>query len=244
MGIWKIFTGILFLNLLSFALQIEYQNKGVELTVPKKSIVTIELPCRIKALFTNDLVQSDYNENALFVSVGEVPTSVGVSCEKDGVYRSYSFYFFPTTSGDVFFRVKDPALEQLVVSKEKKINSSAEDILDTARYAMKNILKGQLPQGFSQIDYKNTETIRGFKVSTEKVYLSSNLIAYVVNIENTGYIQKQLTEDTLFTDNTVMVWLEKKGYIKHGEKVKGVIIKTRGKPQEEDSNTPVVIPYK
>jgi hypothetical protein len=103
MGAIKVFAGILLLSV-AFSKEIVWQNRAFELRVPKRSVVAIEFPCNVKSVFTNDLVQADYNKNTVFVSIGTVPTSVGVSCEKEGVYRGYSFYFFLPLVGMYFLR--------------------------------------------------------------------------------------------------------------------------------------------
>ncbi len=103
MGGIKVFAGILLLSV-AFGKEIEWLNRTIELKVPKKSVVAIEFPCNIKSVFTNDLVQADYNKNTVFVSIGTVPTSVGVSCEKEGIYRGYSFFFSPRLVEMCFLR--------------------------------------------------------------------------------------------------------------------------------------------
>jgi hypothetical protein len=243
MGGVKAFTGILLLSV-AFSKEIEWQHRAFELKVPKKSVVAIEFPCNVKSVFTNDLVQADYNKNTVFISVGTVPTSVGVSCEKEGVYRGYSFYLFPTTGGDVFFKVRDPKLESLVVSKEKEIDTSKEELLTLSRYVLRSLLRGELPQGFYEVEYQDTYKVGHFTVYVERAVVGKNLIAKVLKLKPEGYIQKKLTEDMLFEKNTVLVWLEKTGYIKSGEEVKGIIIKTRGTAKGTDPSEMQVIPFR
>jgi len=243
MGVIKTFAGILLLSI-AFGREIEWQNRTFELKVPKKSVVAIEFPCNVKSVFTNDLVEADYNKNTVFISIGTVPTSVGVSCEKEGIYRGYSFYFFPTSGGDVFFKVKDPKLERLVVSKEKEIDTSKEELLTLSRYVLRSLLRGELPQGFYEVDFQDTYRVGSFKVYVERAVVGRDLIAKVVKLKPEGYIQKKLTEDILFEKGTVLVWLEKTGYIKSGEEVKGIIIKTRGPAKETDPSKMQVIPYR
>jgi hypothetical protein len=243
MGGIKVFAGILLLSV-AFAKEIEWQNRAFELKVPKKSVVAIEFPCKVKSVFANDLVQADYNQNSVFVSIGTVPTSVGVSCEKEGIYRGYSFYFFPTTGGDVFFKVRDHQLESLVVSKEKEIDTSKEELLTLSRYVLRSLLRGELPQGFYEVDYQDTYRVGDFTVYVEKAVVGKDLMAMVVKLKPEGYIQKKLTEDMLFEKNTVLVWLEKTGYIKSKEEVKGIIIKTRGTAKESDPSGTQVIPFR
>uniref|UniRef100_A0A7C5WZN1 Uncharacterized protein n=1 Tax=Thermocrinis ruber TaxID=75906 RepID=A0A7C5WZN1_9AQUI len=243
MGGVKVLAGVLLLSV-ALGKEIEWQNRTFELKVPKKSVVAIEFPCNVKSVFTNDLVQADYNKNTVFVSVGTVPTSVGVSCEKEGVYRGYSFYFFPTTGGDVFFKVRDPKLESLVVSKEKDIDTSKEELLSLSRYVLRSLLRGELPQGFYETDYQETYRVGDFIVVVQKAVVGKDLTALVVKLKPEGYIQKKLTEDMLFEKNTVLVWLEKTGYIKSGEEVQGIIIKTRGNAKETNPSEMQVIPFK
>jgi hypothetical protein len=243
MGKIKAFAGILLLSV-AFGKEIEWQNRAFELKVPRKSVIAIEFPCNVKSVFTNDLVQADYNKNTVFVSIGTVPTSVGVSCEKDGVYRGYSFYFFPTTGGDVFFKVRDPKLESLVVSKEKEIDASKEELLTLSRYVLRSLLRGELPQGFYEADFQDTYKVGNFTVYVERAVVGKDLIAKVIKLKPEGYIQKKLTEDMLFEKGTVLVWLEKTGYIKSGEVVKGIIIKTRGTAKETDPSQMQVIPFR
>jgi hypothetical protein len=243
MGGIKVFAGILLLSV-AFGKEIEWRNRAFELRVPKKSVVAIEFPCNVKGVFANDLVQADYNKNTVFVSIGTVPTSVGVSCEKEGVYRGYSFYFFPTTGGDVFFKVRDPKLESLVVSKEKDIDTSKEELLALSRYVLRSLLRGELPQGFYETEFQGTYRLGSFTVYVERAVVGKDLIAKVLRVKPEGYIQKKLTEDMLFGKNTVLVWLEKTGYIKSGEEVKGIIIKTRGTAKETDPSEKQVIPFR
>jgi len=243
MGGIKVFAGILLLSV-AFGKEIEWQNRAFELKVPKKSVVAIEFPCNVKSVFTNDLVQADYNKNTVFISIGTVPTSVGVSCEKEGVYRGYSFYFFPATGGDVFFKVRDPKLESLVVSKEREIDTTKEEILSLSRYVLRSLLKGELPQGFYEVDFQDTYKVGDFTVYVERAVVGKDLVAKIVKLKPEGYIQKKLTEDMLFEKNTTLVWLEKTGYIKSGEEVKGIIIQTRGSAKETDPSEMQVIPFK
>jgi len=243
MGNIKVFAGILLLSV-AFGKEIEWQNRAFELKVPKKSVVAIEFPCNVKSVFTNDLVQADYNKNTVFISIGTVPTSVGVSCEKEGVYRGYSFYFFPATGGDVFFKVRDPKLESLVVSKEREIDTTKEEILSLSRYVLRSLLKGELPQGFYEVDFQDTYKVGDFTVYVERAVVGKDLVAKIVKLKPEGYIQKKLTEDMLFEKNTTLVWLEKTGYIKSGEEVKGIIIQTRGSAKETDPSEMQVIPFK
>jgi hypothetical protein len=243
MGGIKVFAGILLLSV-AFGKEIEWQNRAFELKVPKKSVVAVEFPCNVKGVFVNDLVQADYNKNTVFISIGTVPTSVGVSCEKEGVYRGYSFYFFPATGGDVFFKVKDPKLENLAVSKEKDIDTSKEEILSLSRYVLRSLLRGELPQGFYEVDFQDTYKVGDFTVYVERAVVGKDLIAKIVKLKPEGYIQKKLTEDMLFEKNTTLVWLEKTGYIKSGEEVKGIIIQTRGKTKETAPDEMQVIPFK
>jgi len=195
-------------------------------------------------VFANDLVQADYNKNTVFVSIGTVPTSVGVSCEKEGVYRGYSFYFFPTTGGDVFFKVRDPKLESLVVSKEKDLDTSKEELLTLSRYVLRSLLRGELPQGFYEADFQDTYKVGDFTVYVQRAVVGKDLVALLLKLKPEGYIQKKLTEDMLFEKNTVLVWLEKTGYIKSGEEVKGIIIKTRGDAKDTDPSPMQVIPFR
>jgi hypothetical protein len=243
MGSVKAFAGILLLSV-AFGKEIEWQNRAFELKVPKKSVIAIEFPCKVKSVFTNDLVQADYNQNSVFVSIGTVPTSVGVSCEKEGFYRGYSFYFFPANGGDVFFKVRDPKLESFVVSKEKEIDTSKEELLTLSRHVLRSLLRGELPQGFYETDYQETYRVGDFTVYVEKAVVGKDLMAMVVKLKPEGYIQKKLTEDMLFEKNTILVWLEKTGYIKSGEEIKGIIIKTRGTAKETDLSEKQVIPFR
>ena len=243
MGAGKVFAGILLLSV-AFGKEIEWQNRTFELKVPRKSVVAIEFPCDVKSVFTNDLVQADYNKNTVFISIGTVPTSVGVSCEKEGVYRGYSFYFYPTSGGDVFFKVRDQKLESLVVSKEKEIDTSKEELLTLSRQVLRSILRGELPQGFYEADFQETYKVGDFTVYVQRAVVGKDLIAKVVKLKPEGYIQKKLNEDMLFEKNTVLVWLEKTGHIKSGEEVKGIIIKTRGTAKETDPSDLQVIPFK
>jgi hypothetical protein len=243
MGGIKVFAGILLLSA-AFGREIEWQNRTFELKVPRKSVVAIEFPCNVKGVFTNDLVQADYNKNTVFISIGTMPTSVGVSCEKEGVYRGYSFYFFPTTGGDVFLKVRDPKLESLVVSKEKEIDTSKEELLTLSRHVLRSLLRGELPQGFYEVDLQETYKVGDFTVYVQKAVVGRDLVAKVVKLKPEGYIQKKLTEDMLFEKGTVLVWLEKTGYIKSGEEVKGIIIQTRGPTRETSLSEKQVIPFK
>jgi hypothetical protein len=243
MGGVKAFAGILLLSV-AFGKEIEWQNRAFELKVPRKSVVAVEFPCDVKSVFTNDLVQADYNKNSVFISIGSVPTSVGVSCEKEGVYRGYSFYFFPTTGGDVFFKVRDPKLESLVVSKEREIDTSKEELLTLSRYVLRSLLRGEMPQGFYEADFQETYKVGDFTVYVQKAVVGKDLIAKVVKLKPEGYVQKKLTEDMLFEKGTVLVWLEKTGYIKSEEEVKGIIIQTRGPAKETDPSQMQVIPYR
>lgn len=246
MGSYKVFTRLFFLSLFSFAWakEIEWRGTSYELRVPKKSVVGIELPCKVKSVFANELVQADYNQNTVFVSIGTVPTSVGVSCEKDGIYRGYTFYFFPSSGGDVFFKVRDRELENLVVSKKVEIDTSKEELLSLSRYVLSSLLKGELPQGFYTADYQEEFKKGGFVIQVEKAVVGSSLIAYVVKVKLDGWMQKKLTEDLLFEKGTTLVWLEKTGYIKHGEEIKGVVIKTREEGANKEDNLRMVIPFK
>jgi hypothetical protein len=243
MGKVKIFAGILLLSA-AFGKEIEWQNRTFELKVPRKSVVAIEFPCNVRSVFTNDLVQADYNKNTVFISIGNVSTSVGVSCEKEGVYRGYSFYFFPAAGGDVFFKVRDPQIEKLVVSKQKELDTSKEEILTLSRYVLQSLLKGELPQGFYETDFQDTYKVGDFTVFVERAVVGRDLVAKVVKLKPEGYIQKKLTEDLLFEKGTVLVWLEKTGYIKSGEEIKGIIIQTRGQAKETSPGEMRVIPFK
>ena len=243
MGAIKGFTGILLLSL-AFSKEIEWQHRAFELKVPRKSVVAIEFPCNVRGVFTNDLVQADYNKNTVFISIGTMPTSVGVSCEKEGVFRGYSFYFFPAAGGDVFFKVKDQKLESLVVSKEKELDTSKEELLTLSRYVLRSLLKGELPQGFYEADFQDTYKVGDFTVYVQRAVVGRDLMAKVVKLKPEGYIQKKLTEDMLFEKNTVLVWLEKTGYIKSGEEIHGIIIQTRGPAKETDPSEMQVIPYR
>ncbi|MEM3426638.1 MAG: hypothetical protein QW212_00055 [Nitrososphaerales archaeon] len=243
MGIFKILAGLLLLSPV-WAKELEWKEKSVELKVPQKSVVGIEFSCRVRSVFTNDLVQADYNQNTVFVSVGTVPTSVGVSCEKDGIFRGYTFYLFPSGGGDVFFKVKDDQMEKLVVSKKQEIDTSKEELLTLSRYVLKSVLKGELPQGFYVSDFQEEFRKGEFRVKVEKAYVGSSLVAYVVRVRPDGFMQKKLTEDLLFDKGTTLVWLEKTGYVKHDEEIKGVIIKLRGEDKEREDNLKTVIPFK
>ncbi len=144
----------------------------------------------------------------------------------------------------MFFKVKDPKLESLVISKEKEIDTSKEEILTLSRYVLRSLLRGELPQGFYETDFQDTYKVGDFTVYVEKAVIGKDLVAKVVKLKPEGYIQKRLTEDMLFEKNTVLVWLEKTGYIKSGEEVKGIIIKTRGKVEEANPSEKQVIPFK
>ncbi len=243
MGSKKVFAGIFLLSF-AFGKVIEWKESTLELRVPPKSVVGLEFPCKVKSVFVNDLVQADYNENTVFVSVGTVPTSVGVSCEKDKVYRGYSIYFFPTStgSGDVFFKIRDEKLEKLVLSKEKNLDTSKEELLTLSRYVLRSILRGEVPQGFSKSDYSYEYSVGDFIVKIDTVYVGSSLIALVGEVRPKGYMQKKLTEDILFDKGTTTVWLEKTGWISHSDHIKTIIIKTRGTPQ--DTELKEMIPHK
>jgi sporulation protein YlmC with PRC-barrel domain len=243
MGKVKVFAGILLLSA-AFGREIEWQNRTFELKVPRKSVVAIEFPCNVKGVFTNDLVQADYNKNTVFISIGYASTSVGVSCEKEGIYRGYSFYFFPAAGGDVFFKVRDPQIEKLVVSKQKELDTSKEELLTLSRYVLQSLLKGELPQGFYEIDFQDTYKVGDFTVVVEKAVVGRDLTAKIIKVRPEGYIQKKLTEDILFEKGTVLVWLEKTGYIKSGEEVQGIIIQTRGQAKETSPSQMQVIPFK
>jgi hypothetical protein len=155
-----------------------------------------------------------------------------------------AFIFFPATGGDVFFKVRDSKLENLVVSKEKEIDTSKEELLTLSRHVLRSLLKGELPQGFYETDFQDTYKVGGFTVYVQKAVVGRDLMAKVVKLKPEGYIQKKLTEDMLFEKNTVLVWLEKTGYIKSGEEIKGIIIQTRGSAKETDPSEMQVIPFR
>lgn len=245
MGLRKILTSLLSVSL-SFGLTVYWKDKTLELKVPKNSVIVIELPCTVLRTFFNDYVQAKASGNGVFVSVMENPTSVGISCKKGNVYRNYSFYLFPTNGGVTYVKVLDPKLEEAyktyVLSRESKKEIEARNgILQRAEKLMRSILKGRVPQGYEIIKSQEKRKIGNFLLKTEYLYVGNGLVGIVGKVKNLSYMQKKITSDTLFEKGTVLVWIEKEGWLKPNEEVFFVVIKKLGKEQEMEE---LVIPYK
>lgn len=245
MGLRKILTSLLSVSL-SFGLTVYWKDKTLELKVPKNSVIVIELPCTVLRTFFNDYVQAKASGNGVFVSVMENPTSVGISCKKGNVYRNYSFYLFPTNGGVTYVKVLDPKLEEAyktyVLSRESKKEIEARNgILQRAEKLMRSILKGKVLQGYEIIKSQEERKIGNLLLKTEYLYVGNGLVGIVGKVKNLSYMQKKITSDTLFEKGTVLVWIEKEGWLKPNEEVFFVVIKKLGKEQEMEE---LVIPYK
>ncbi|HIQ49153.1 MAG TPA: hypothetical protein EYH58_05950 [Aquifex aeolicus] len=246
MGLRKILTPLLSLSL-SFGAVIYWNEKTVELKVPKNSVVVIELPCVVLRTFYNDLVHVKVSGNGVFISVLENPTSVGISCKKGNVYRNYSFYLFPINGGVTYVKVIDRKLERayekyvLSREKERKIEVKSVGLIQKAEKLMQSLLKGKAPQGFEIIKTKKEKRIRNFLVKIKYLYVGNGLAGIVGKVKNLSYMQKKLTSDMLFEKGTVLVWLEKEGWLKPEEEVSFVVIKklSKGRVISED----FVVPY-
>jgi len=245
LGLRKILAPLLSFSL-SFGAIIYWNEKTVELKVPKNSVVVIELPCTVLRTFFNDYVQAKASGNGVFVSVMESPTSVGVSCKKGNIYRNYSFYLFPTNGGVTYVKVLDPKLEEAyktyVLSKEHEKEIEGENgILRRAEKLMQSILKGRVPQGYEVIKSREDKKIGNLLLKTEYLYVGNGLVGVVGKIKNLSYMQKKVNSDLLFERGTVLVWVEKEGWLKPNEEVSFVVIKKLGKEKEAEE---LVIPYK
>ena len=245
MGLRKILAPLLSVSL-SFGLTVYWEDKTLELKVPKNSVVVIELPCTVLRTFFNDYVQAKASGNGVFVSVMESPTSVGVSCKKGNVYRNYSFYLFPTNGGVTYVKVLDPKLEEAyktyVLSKEREKEIETESgILKRAEKLMQSILKGKVPQGYEILKSEEERKIGNILLRTEYFYVGNGLVGILGKIKNLSYMQKSITSDTLFEKGTVLVWIEKEGWLRPNEEVSFVVIKKLGKEKGVEE---LVIPYK
>jgi len=254
MGLFKILASLLLTFSLSFSVVVVWRESTIEIRVPRNSIVTIELPCIVEGVAKNSLVDVQFKANSVFVSVGEVPTSIGISCRKGNVYRSYSFYLFPGSSGIVYVKVRDPKLfetylEERLEGYSEGISGEGETPLTLrAKKLLSFVLRGKIPSGYEVLKAKGKkESLGGWEFEHEYYVVGNSVFAVVGNLKNTSYMQKRLDTSVLFGKGTVLVWVENEEdkWLSPGERRKVVIVKLKkGAFRKEGTEVRKVIPYR
>ena len=244
MGVFKILATLLTVNLV-FSYTVMWKEKTIEVKVPKNSVVTIELPCRVLSAFTNGLVKAKPKGNAVFVSVLEEPTSVGVSCKKGDIYRNYSFYFFPSRSGIVFLKVLDPKLERAYAIEKMREEVEVKDgvsVVEKAEAVLKVVLNGKVPRGYEVLKLDKEERKEGFRIKYEILYSGRKFSVIVAKVFNDSYMQKYIKSDYFMGKGVVLVYLSREGWLRPKEGVDLVIVKLKGKRRKVQEGW--VIPFK
>jgi len=250
LGLLKVFGALLSFSLsfVSFGAPILWKNETVQVRVPKDSVVTIELPCKAKSVFVNDKASADLSGNGVFVSVGSSPTSVGISCVKGDVYRNYSFYLFPSSGrGHVYLKVIDPELErrykEALLSKVEPASVRGNSLFERAEHLLKAMVKGKVPSGFEVVKDEKSYKKGDLLIKHQKLWIGRDMVGVLFKLRNLSLMQKRLTTDNLMGKGTVLVWLEKEGWLMPEEEVSGIVIKVRG-VKKEGVHFDEVIPYR
>lgn len=233
----KVLGTLLSVLSLGFGLTIDWEEKTIEVRVPRNSVVTIELPCSVKSVFHNQFTEAGFEGNSIFVSVGGIPTSLGVACEREGLTRSYSFYFFPSSGGIVYLKVKDPKLESLLARTVKGEIKEGITIEEKAERLLALMVKGKIPRGYQVAEAKEVERKDGWEVKHEYYYFGNELLGIRGKVKNVSFMQKKLEDGVLFSKGTVLVWIEKRGWIMPGEEVSFAVVKLRKKLKKSEGGS-------
>ena len=245
MGAFKLLST--FLMGLAFSYTIFWKEKTIEIKVPKNSVITIELPCKVESVFVNNFVSADYKGNGVFISVGDVPSSVGISCRKGDIFRNYSLYLFPSHSGITFLKIVDKELQRryltTLTGRDDKSSVSDKSIILEAEKLLKAIVKGKSLSGYELIEVNEIKRSGRFEIKQRYIWIGRSLIGVLFSVRNTSYMQRKVSKEMFFKKGVVMVWLEKEGWLKPDEEIIGAIVKLKNE-KVRGKRKGYVIPFK
>lgn len=235
MGIRKVFFGVFLLSGSLFAKEIVWQGGSYEVRVLPKSVVAIDVPCEVRSVFVNDLVEADYSGRGVFIAVGEKPTSIGIAC-KD---RIYSLYLRPSNGGSVYIKITDPSIQEKRVKaqEQEKVSIQLPDI--SAIEVLKSLMENQIPKGFVEINFQQSFSANGIEIVSLKAYAGQDMLAIIYKAQNKGYTQKRLTRDSFIDKDVLALHINKEGFLKSGEGTLIYVVKSLPK-----NNPYSVIPWK
>lgn len=249
----KLFS-ILAIASTSLALVVEWKDRPVVVSVPPYSVLTVEVPCDIQSVVNLDIVETAFpakiRANAVHIAVKTDPTSVGITCEQDGVVKSYNVFINPSDSGGTtFIKLIDREFERRYrIAKREEVPEKESHLLAHAKSLLVSMLKGKKVFGYRV--FHDGEVIRekGLLLKPVVIYVG-RLTGAVYRVKNVSPIRKTVSPMNFSGKGVVLVWIEgtedsDSVDLRPGEEVHVAIVKTSPSVGNGSPNNPPVIPYR
>jgi len=240
---------------ISFGLVVEWKDKPVVVSVPPYSVLTVEVPCYVQSVVNlSSLVETGFPKkikvNAVHIAVKEDPTSVGITCEQDGVTKSYNIFVKPSDSGGTtFVKLVDREFEKRYkMAKLKEVPEKDSHLLAHAKSLLVSMLKGGTMFGYKV--FHGGEVIRSGGLELRPVYIyAGRLTGAVYKVKNVSPIRKVVSPMNFSDKGVVLVWIEGTEDrdsidLRPGEEIYVAIVKTFPFYKKRSGKYRAVIPYK
>ena len=249
---WWIIISLL-LIWVSWGKVVEWKDKTIQVRVPAYSVLTIEVPCSILNVAHLDLVKSAFSKkakvNSVHIAVKNRPTSVGITCEKEGIIKSYNFFLIPDKrAGTTYLRVIDKQLERkvMIVKAQVKGRKGDSSILERAKVLMRAMLTGRVPFGYELLKGERTHKIGSFELRETMIW-SGQLIGVVYKLKNVSPMQVKVHPSMFAGKGTILVWLERSDseYMRpNEERILAVVFLGKLVKGKKSTASVEVLPYK
>ncbi|WP_457601571.1 hypothetical protein [Hydrogenivirga sp.] len=239
---------------LSFGITVEWKDRPVVVKVPPYSVLTVDVPCYVQSVVNlSSLVETGFSQkvkvNAVHIAVKDEPTSVGITCEQEGVTKSYNVFVKPSDSGGTtFVKLVDKDFEEEYARKKRGVwGEKDSDLLSHAKALLVAMLRGGVMFGYRVFEGGKVTRSGGFELRPVYVY-AGRLTGAVYRVKNVSPMRKVLTPMNFSDKGTVLVWIEgtedrDSVDVRPGEELYVAVVRTS--PSEGKSSTGgAVIPYK
>lgn len=193
---------------------VKWEGRSVQVRVPPYSVLTVEVPCGILNVAHLDSVKSAFPQkhrvNSVHLAVSEHPTSVGITCEEEGVVRSYNLFLLPDKQGGTtYLKIEDEEFEKKVNLARAKIEGRKGDssVLEEAKELLRAMLLGRTLAGYEVKRGGRTYRTGSFEVQEVGVW-SGRLIGVLYKVKNVSPMREQISPSLFAGKGTVLVWLE------------------------------------
>ena len=230
---------------------VEWKDRTIQVRVPYYSVLTVEVPCTVLNVAHLDLVKSAFSKkvkvNSVHIAVTDRPTSVGITCEEEGIVRSYNLFVVPDKrGGTTYLKILDQELEKKLVLAKARIKGGKDDssVLEEAKVLMRAMLTGRTPFGYELLRGKRTYKAGNFELREVMVW-SGQLIGIVYRVKNLSPMQVKVHPSMFAGKGTVLVWLEDadSSYMRPGEeRMLAVVVAGKIAKGKEDSDG--ILPYR
>lgn len=230
---------------------VEWKDKTIQVRVPYYSVLTVEVPCTVLNVAHLDLVKSAFSKkvkvNSVHIAVTDRPTSVGITCEEEGIVRSYNLFVVPDKrGGTTYLKIVDQELEKKLILAKARIRGEKNDssVLEEAKVLMRAMLTGKTLFGYELLKGKRTYKAGSFELREIMVW-SGRLIGIVYRVKNLSPMQVRVHPSMFAGKGTVLVWLEDadKLYMRPGEE-RMLAVVVVGKVVKSEGNSEGVLPYR